>query len=63
MYDNKDVVPTLKARQKWTEFYHNKRIDMLESIYLFVEAKKKTYMIKYAMIWQVVRYYIYLKSG
>ena len=29
-YNNKDVVPTLKAMQKMVEFYHNKGIDMLK---------------------------------
>ena len=29
-YNNKDVVPTLKAMQKMIEFYHNKGIDMLK---------------------------------
>ena len=28
-YDNKDVVPTLEARQKMIEIYHNKGIDVL----------------------------------
>ena len=29
-YNNKDVVPTLKAMQKMMEFSHNKEIDMLK---------------------------------
>ena len=29
-FNNKDVVPTLEAMQKKTEFYHNKGIDMLK---------------------------------
>ena len=29
-YNNKDVVPTLEAKQKMIEFYHNKGIDMLK---------------------------------
>ena len=29
-YNNKDVVPTLKAMQKMIEFHHNKGIDMLK---------------------------------
>ena len=29
-YNNKDVVPTLEAMQKMTEFYHDKGIDMLK---------------------------------
>ena len=29
-YNNKDVVSTLEAMQKMTEFYHNKVIDMLK---------------------------------
>ena len=29
-YNNKDVVRTLKAMQKMTEFYHNKGTDMLK---------------------------------
>ena len=29
-YNIKDVVPTLKAKQKLLEFYHNKGIDMLK---------------------------------
>ena len=29
-YNNKDVVPTLEARQKMIQFYHNKGIDMLK---------------------------------
>ena len=29
-YNNKDVVPTLKAMQKLVVFYHKKRIDMLK---------------------------------
>ena len=32
-YNNKDVVPTLEARQKMTEFYHNKGMDMLKLRY------------------------------
>ena len=30
LYNNKDVVPTLDAMQKITEFYHQKEIDMLK---------------------------------
>ena len=29
-YNNKDVVPTLEAMQKMSQFYHNKGIDMLK---------------------------------
>ena len=29
-YNNKDVVPTLKAMQKLVKFYHQKKIDMLK---------------------------------
>ena len=29
-YNNKEVVPTLEAKQKMMEFYHNKGIDMLK---------------------------------
>ena len=29
-YNNKDVVPTLKAMQKMIQFYHNKGIDMFK---------------------------------
>ena len=28
-YKNKDVVPTLEAMQKVVDFYHNKRVDLL----------------------------------
>ena len=28
-YNNRDVVPTLEVMQKMIEFYHNKRIDIL----------------------------------
>ena len=30
-YNNEDVVPTLEALQKITQFYHQKGIDMLKS--------------------------------
>ena len=29
-HNNKNIVPTLQAMQKWIEFYHNKGIDMLK---------------------------------
>ena len=29
-YNNKDVVPTLEAKQKMIDFYHNEGIDMLK---------------------------------
>ena len=29
-YNNKDVVPTLEAMQKWIAFYHDKDLDMLK---------------------------------